>query len=204
MHPTKRPDGPSIRSPRARHVRRRLGVSSWLLTALLVLGSAPVAAEGIQLTPNVPIEKYQDNLPNKPYDFNAPPEGLFRSIQFAHRFEEELGVRRTHEFVPVSVTDVFSPTTPTVFLVFEVFQHLDSYEIHVVCYPEQVEGLNPEVAVASDAVYVALEDNTGYLRLDAPDGGWTPGTYKVEVHVGWMINELSLVGTMRFRVKAEG
>ena len=109
MQPTKWPGAPPGRSPQARPVTRRLGVSCCLLTSLLFLGAAPVAAEGIQLTPNVPIEKYQNNLTDKPYDLNAPPEGLFRSIQFADGFEEELGIRRTHEFVTVSVTDVFIP-----------------------------------------------------------------------------------------------
>jgi hypothetical protein len=49
-------------------------------------------------------------------------------------------------------------------------------------------------------MYIALEDETGYLRLLPPKGGWTPGRYKVEIHAGEQVNEMSLVGTMRFTV----
>jgi len=42
------------------------------------------------------------------------------------------------------------------------------------------------------------------VKLHAPQGGWKPGKYKIEIHIGWKVNEISLVGTMRFTVVPDG
>jgi hypothetical protein len=57
--------------------------------------------------------------------------------------------------------------------------------------------------IGEDAMHIALEDDTGYLRLFPPQGGWKPGRYRVEIHVGEQVNEMSLMGTMRFTILAE-
>jgi hypothetical protein len=51
-------------------------------------------------------------------------------------------------------------------------------------------------------MYIALEDHTGYLKLFPAEGRWKPGRYKVEIHAGEQVNEMSLLGTMRFTVIA--
>ena len=51
-------------------------------------------------------------------------------------------------------------------------------------------------------MYIALEDQTGYLKLLPTDGTWKPGRYKVEIHAGEQINDMSLMGTMRFTITA--
>lgn len=153
------------------------------------------------ITRDVPIQEFQNPDSFVPsYDFNAAPKGLFRSIQFTEGFEEEMGMRRTHEIVPVNPTDVFRPDSPTVYVVFNVFPHYESFQVQGVCFPEEVEGLDPKTPVAKDSMYLALEDETGYLKLFAPPDGWKPGKYKVEIHVGWQVNQISLLGTMRFTV----
>ena len=176
---------------------------------VLVLGLAgllPViqafADDDPPLTRNVPIQEFQNRADDvKPYNFDAPPEGIFRSIHLAEGFEEELGFRRTHEIVPVSITEVFRPESPAVYIVFAFYQHLDSFQVYALCYPEQVPGLPPKTLVTQDVMYVALEDDSGYLKLEAPQGGWKAGRYKAEIHVGWKINEISLTGTMRFTIQ---
>ncbi|HJU03519.1 MAG TPA: hypothetical protein VJ692_00100 [Nitrospiraceae bacterium] len=178
----------------------------WLI--MLMAGLVPIpnafADDDPPLTRNVPIEEFQNrNEDVKPYNFDAPPEGIFRSISLAEGFDEEMGVRRTHEIVPISITNVFNPDAPSVFIVFTFYQHLDSFQVSALCYPEEVHGLSTDTLVTQDTMYVALEDDSGYLRLDAPQGGWKPGRYKAEIHVGWKINEISLIGTMRFTVRAE-
>jgi hypothetical protein len=146
------------------------------------------------------LPELQDPNPFSSYDFDKPPEGLFRSIQTAEGFDEEVGFRRTHEIVPVRPTDVFSPSAPAVYIVFSVHQHYNPYQVFGVCYPEQVTGLDPKTVVAQDTMYLALEDESGYVKLLPPPGGWRPGRYKVEIHVGFQVNELSMMGTMRFTV----
>lgn len=142
----------------------------------------------------------QDKNPHPSYDFDKPPGGLFLTIQTAEGFDEELGYRRTHEIVPVQPTDVFHPSSPAVYIVFNVHQHYQPYQVFGICYPEKVPGLDPKTLIAQDTMYMALEDESGYVKLAPPAGGWKPGQYKVEIHVGFQVSELSLMGAMRFTV----
>jgi hypothetical protein len=170
-----------------------------------LLGTSPAWAEDLPLTKNLPIPEFQNRAQDaKPYNFDAPPEGMFRSITMAEDFEEELGFRRTHEIVPVKPTERFAPNTPAIFIIFALHQHYQAFKVFGRCLPEGVSGLEPGTVVSEDAMYIALEDETGYLRLLPPKGGWTPGRYKVEIHAGEQVNEMSLVGTMRFTIAASG
>jgi len=166
--------------------------------------TGPAQADDYKLTPNVPIPEFQNKAETPSYDYNAPPKGLFREIQTAEGFEEELGFRRAHEIVPVRPTETFSSPAQPVFIVFSLFPHYESFEAMARCFPEQVDGLDPKTVVAQDRMYLALEDESGYLKLFPPDGGWKPGRYKVEIHIGWQVNEISLIGTMRFTVAQDG
>jgi hypothetical protein len=151
----------------------------------------------------VPIEEFQNKHEVHPYNFDAPPEGLFQSIHLAEGFEEELGFRRTHEIVPVNPTQVFRTDAPAVFVVFQVFQHYESYQVMGLCYPEKVPGLDPGTLLMQDAMLLALEDETGFVKLTRPEGGWKPGQYKVEIHIGWAVNAISLMGSMRFTIREQ-
>jgi hypothetical protein len=51
-------------------------------------------------------------------------------------------------------------------------------------------------------MHIALEDDSGYVKLSSPTQGWKPGQYKVEIHAGEQVNEMSLMGTMRFTIVA--
>ena len=161
-------------------------VLSWSVLATAIIGLVLLEeglAEDVPLTRDVPIEEFQNRAEVPPYNFDAPPQGLIRSIQFAEGF-----------------TDIFRPDSPAVFIVFQTHQHYESYQIFGRCYPEHVEGLDPKRVIAEDVMYMALEDESGYLKLFPPSGGWRAGKYKVEIHIGWKINEISLIGTMRFTV----
>ncbi len=170
------------------------------VTTLALVCSGPGLAEET-LTRDVPISEFQNKTTDvKPYDFDAPPEGMFRSIQVTTGFEEELGFRRAHEIVPVNPTETFPPSSTPVFVVFSLHQHVEPFLIIGVCLPEQVMGLDPKTVLTRDEMYIALEDESGYLKLPPPPGGWKPGKYKVEIHIGWKVTDISLIGTMRFTV----
>jgi hypothetical protein len=162
-----------------------------------------LSAEELPILKDSSINDFQNRSEDaKPYDFDAPPQGLFRSITMAEGFEEELGYRRTHEIVPIKPTERFKPDTPAIFIVFSLHQHYQAFQVFGRCYPESVPGLDPHTIMGQDAMYIALEDESGYLKLSSPQGRWKPGRYKVEIHAGEQVNEVSLMGTMRFTVAA--
>ena len=184
----------------ARQAGRR-AVAAVIVIALSAL-PAVLAAE-LPITKNSSIPDFQ-NRPQDvtPYDFDAPPQGLFRTITTAEGFDEELGFHRTHEIVPVKPTDRFRSDIPSVFIVFHLHQHYQGFKVFGRCFPEAVAGLDPTVVIGQDAMHIALEDESGYLTLSPPQDAWKPGRYKVEIHVGEQVNEMSLMGTMRFTIVA--
>jgi hypothetical protein len=162
-------------------------------------------ADELPLTKNLPMSEFQNRAQDAmPYDFDAPPKGMFRSIAMAEGFEEELGFRRTHEIVPVRPTERFSQDAPAIFIVFSLHQHYQAFTVFGRCMPEAVPGVEQGTIVTEDAMRIALEDESGYLKLSPPQGGWRPGRYKVEIHTGEQVNEMSLMGTMRFSVLTAG
>ena len=179
------------------------------LGGLVITGSLlwyqATPAKDLPLTENVPMSEFQNRTEDaKTYDFDAPPQGMFRSIALAEDFEERMGFQRTHEIVPVKPSERFTPDVPAIFIVFSLHQHYQGFKVFGRCTPEKVAGIAPETIVSEDAMHIALEDDSGYLKLSAPEGGWTPGQYKVEIHAGEQVNETSLIGTMRFTVVTPG
>jgi hypothetical protein len=169
--------------------------------------SAPPAllAEELPITKNSSISEFQNRTEDiTPYNFDAPPQGLFRTITMAEGFDEELGFQRTHQIVPVKPTDLFRPDTAAVFIVFQLHQHYQGFQVFGRCYPEAVAGLDPAAIVGQDAMHIALEDDSGYLTLSPPQNVWKPGRYKVEIHVGEQVNEMTMMGTMRFTIAEPG
>lgn len=184
---------------------------------------AAALAEDLPLTRNVPLDQFQNRVEDqRPYDFNAPPQGMFLEIQTAQDVDDVEGFRRTQEFVPITPTDRFAPDAP-VYIVFRLHQHYQGFKVFGLCYPDIADQsaapafpsapaptdpasataeAAPPPPLSQDTMHIAMEDESGYLRLPAPDGGWPIGPYKVEIHVGEQISELTLMGTMRFTVTA--
>lgn len=174
-----------------------------MVAALLSSSAAP--GEELPLTENVPISEFQNRTEDiKAYDFDAPPQGMFRSIAMAEDFEERLGPLRTHEIVPIKPTERFRADAAAIFIVFSLHQHYQAFTVFGRCMPEQVAGVLPGTIVSEDAMHIALEDESGYLTLSPPQKGWKPGRYKVEIHTGEQVNEMTLMGTMRFTIVASG
>lgn len=172
-----------------------------MVIAALIAAPAPLRAGELPITKNLPIPEFQNRPQDaKPYDFDAPPEGMFRSITMAEGFEEELGFRQTHEIVPVHPTERFAADTQAIFIVFALHQHYQAFKVFGRCFAEGIPGIEPGTIVSEDAMHMALEDESGYLKLLPPKEQWTPGRYKVEIHAGEQVSEMSLIGTMRFTV----
>jgi hypothetical protein len=176
-----------------------------LLACQLILTCFPsvqcAAAEELSLTENVPISEFQNQSDEtKAYDFDAPPQGMFRSIVVAEGFEEQLGWHQAHEIVPIKPTDVFPMDARIIYIVFSLHQHYQAFNVFGRCRPERVAGVDPATIISEDAMHIALEDESGYLKLSPLKTGWKPGQYKVEIHAGEQVNEMSLMGTMRFSI----
>jgi len=140
---------------------------------------------------------------NVPHDPNQKPVGLFIQIEFAEAFEEEQGIRRGHMVVPSNRTNVFSPDTRAVFLIFSVFKHNTPYQVFGRLYPEKVAHQDPTGLLDEDTMYLAAEDESGYLQFYPRSGRWTPGTYQVKIYVGWETSEVNQMGTMRFSITSD-
>jgi hypothetical protein len=187
----------------ARDGRRtgRGAIAAFIVIALSALPTTQAAE--LPITKNASIPDFQNRAQDVvPYDYDAPPKGLFRTITTAEGFDEEIGFQRTHEIVPVKPTDRFRPDTQAIFIVFHLHQHYQGFQVFGRCFPEKVAGLDPTVVIGQDAMHIALEDDSGYLMLSPPQGTWKPGRYKVEIHVGEQVNEMTLMGTMRFTITA--
>ena len=137
-----------------------------IAAALVIVLSAPMAllAADLPITKNPSIADFQNRTEDvTPYNFDAPPQGMFRTITTAEGFDEQLGFQRTHEIVPVKPTDQFRPDTQSIFIVFLLHQHYQGFKVFGHCYPEAVDGLDPALLIGQDAMHIALED----LELDS-------------------------------------
>jgi hypothetical protein len=86
-----------------------------LLAGLIWMLIGNSYAEDLPLTPNVPIDQFQNRHKDfKPYNFDAAPQRIFRTIQVAEGFDEECGFRRQVEIIPVNPTREFLSTNKPV------------------------------------------------------------------------------------------
>ncbi|WP_447970648.1 hypothetical protein [Nitrospira sp. M1] len=156
--------------------------------------------------PHYPEPSNQPSLEEPDSDVNhaldQPPGGLFYRLEFAKGFEEAQGMRKGHTIVSVEPTTVFAPDSPFVFLVFQVHQHYAPYQVFGRLYPENVKGKDPSTLIEEDAIYLATEDDGGYLQFDRPAKQWPAGDYRVEIYIGFEVNPINMMGTMRFSVAA--
>ena len=150
---------------------------------------------------SAPYKDYSQS-PNLP-SFDHKPGGLFESLAFAESVEEDRTIRRGHILIPVNPTDTFPTTAKSVHLVFRVHAHLAPFQIIGRLFPEQVPNIDPQQWIDEDRADLALEDESGYLKFFTPWETWKPGRYRVDIYVGYMVNTMNRMGTMRFSIEPE-
>jgi hypothetical protein len=128
------------------------------------------------------------------------PEGIFRSIVTAYGEELVMGQFRSFEIIPIKPSETFTPDTPEIFVVFKVHPHDGEYQIWGRWFLERGDGLPPNASLGTDVMALAQEDDSGYVSLKRPPAGWPIGDYRVEIHTGFAISDISRVGTVRFKV----
>lgn len=128
------------------------------------------------------------------------PGGVFLSLDFAESFEVKPTTHGGYTHLPVKPTDRFLPHVPSVYLVFSVHEHLSSYQIIGRLFSESETGMDSPQWLDEDIVDLATEDESGFLKFFPPNGIWQPCRYRVEIFVGYIANDVSKMGTMRFTI----
>ena len=54
--------------------------------------------------------------------------------------------------------------------------------------------------MAHDQVVMAMNEQSGYFILSAPEGGWTPGLYRCGLFVGEEVSAYTHADEVRFRI----
>ncbi len=155
--------------------------------------------------PTVPAETSSNNLPyydssHPPASIDEKPKGLFQELILAEDVDEDLEHRRGHVYIPVRPTQQFHQDNLAVYVVFRVFKHYTSYQVFGQLYPQHTPDSPKPDMLDEDIVYLATEDESGYLKLFAPDGGWQPGAYQIHIFVGFEANSVSRMGTLHFTI----
>jgi len=127
--------------------------------------------------------------------------GMFRSIVMARGFEIDEGKAGLHPTRAVGVTDTFYPDSPAVYVVTELLvSAFHMFRITGRFILEDPDGRPIGTVVHTDTALFENEDNGGYLIMRQPPGGFPVGKYRVEIHYGEEINDISLLTLARFKV----
>jgi len=155
--------------------------------------------------PTVPTDTPPEKLPyydssHHPASIDDKPKGLFQEITLAENVDEDLEFRRGHLYYPVRPTQQFTSDALAIYIVFRVFKHFTPYQVFAQLYPRYApENPAPDM-MDEDIVYLATEDESGYLKLFPPDSGWQPGAYQVHIFVGFEANPVTRMGTLHFTI----
>ena len=156
--------------------------------------------------PTIPSDQAPpDKLPyydssHQPPSMNETPKGLFQNITLAEDVDEDLEHRRGHVYFPVRPTERFNTDHLAIYVVFRVFKHYAPYQIFAQLYPQHTPDNQPPDMLDEDIVYLATEDESGYLKLFPPESGWQPGAYQVHIFVGFEANAVTRMGTLHFTI----
>jgi hypothetical protein len=175
--------------------RTTIGLIALAFTAL-ALGPAPARADKATAPHLVP-------LVNPVGEKGGDPRfvGFFRSVVTARGFEIDEGKAGQHPIKAVGVTDTFYPDSPAVYVVTELLvSAFHMFRLTGRFILEDPDGRPIGTVVHKDVAHFEYEDNGGYLIMKQPPGGFPIGKYRVEIHYGEEINDISLLTLARFKV----
>jgi hypothetical protein len=127
--------------------------------------------------------------------------GMFRRIVTARGADLDESRAGLHEMRAIGVTDTFTPDTPAVFVVAELLTSaFHMFRITGRFILEDPDGKPIGTLLHTDRAQFEKEDTGGYLTMKRPPGGFPVGTYRVEIHYGELVNDISLLTLTRFKV----
>jgi hypothetical protein len=128
--------------------------------------------------------------------------GLFNKIVTARGAEIDTGRAGLHMIRAIEAGSTFSPTTPEIYVVIELKQSaFDMFELIARFILEDAQGKPWGRLLHTDRAHFEFSDTGGYMTIKQPRGGFPVGDYRVEIHYGEQVNEISLLTLVRFKVE---
>lgn len=187
-----------------------------LVISVLTAISLPHRVEGRDLLP--PKEQKDtsvDETRGQSFDDQkrGVPQSIFISIQMARGYEVEwdsFGRQGWYTQDPrIKAVDpgttVFTPTTPAIYVVFEVAPLEDPAQFGAQWFLEDEHGsIVSDAPVGRDVLEVPGHSRWGFLELKSPPNGWPKGNYQVKLFVTPLgqqpFHAANHVGMMRFKI----
>jgi tetratricopeptide (TPR) repeat protein len=158
-------------------------------------------------------EEYYAKLAKEPMKIEEPMDthvvlmgrdsdfSMFRFVISAlHVMRDDLPTG-AHEFIPVEPNDTFTTTQEEILLVYGlVTASFDEVSLKAKCYLETSKIDENQSAVAHDQVVMAMNEQSGYFILSAPEAGWSPGLYRCGLFVGDEVSAYTHADEVRFRI----
>jgi len=131
---------------------------------------------------------------------DRPPTGFFVKLALAQGYKEAIDSFQTERYKPVDPGTSFSADIEAVYMVFDLLPRENPANIIGQLFLTKGEGRGEDTFLYEDAAYLMTAQDSGFLRLPKPKGGWVPGEYKVKIHIGEQVTEASQLGTLRFQI----
>ena len=130
--------------------------------------------------------------------------GLFNKIVMARGAEIDPERTGYHMIRAIEPASVFPPDTPEIYVVVELKQSaFDMFELIARFILEDPDGKPVGRLLHTDRAHFEFSDTGGYMTMKRPPGGFSIGDYRVEIHYGEQVNEISLLTLIRFQVLAD-
>lgn len=127
--------------------------------------------------------------------------GLFNKIVTARGAEIDPGQAGLHMIRAIEATNTFFANTPEIYVVIELKQSaFDMFELIGRFILEDPDGKPIGRLLHTDRAHFEFSDTGGYMLMKQPQGGYPVGNYRVEIHYGEQVNDISLLTLVRFQV----
>lgn len=190
-----------------------MSVSLVAMLVVMVLWPAPCNGAKDLLAPKEQetTEIGQTQSPSFDEQKEGVPQSLFTWITMAKGYEEEWDTfgrkgwyTQDPRLKPVEPGSVFAPSTPAIYIVFEVAPLEDPAQFGVQWFQEQSGGRVPRDPLGKDVLAVPGHERYGFLELKRPGEAWTVGHYVAKIFIAPVgqqpFHAVNQVGTLRFSI----
>jgi hypothetical protein len=128
------------------------------------------------------------------------PIGFFTKLTFAQGVQDVKDIFGTDRYKPEKPASTFTSDVDAIYMVFDLLPRENPVHIIGQLYLEKGDGRANDKLLYDREVYLTTSQDSGFLELGRPEGGWIPGSYKVKIHLGEEVTEASQLGTLRFKI----